>query len=245
MKQRASQVVLISGGSRGLGGALSEHFLQAGSRVATFSRTKTELVSKLEKKYPGRFLYEAVRADSREEVRSFVGKVEKKFGGVDILINNAAVVSEGIFPVFPEKQIDEIVDVNLKGSLFLTRAVTRLMLKNHSGKIINVVSIVGHRGFAGLAVYAATKAAMVGLTTSLARELGGKNITVNAIAPGYIETEMSDGLTAAQKAQIIRRTPLGRLGKTQDIVPVIDFLSGPASDFITGQLIIADGGITC
>ena len=245
MKKDKSPVVLISGGSRGLGAALCQHFLESGARVATFSRSKTDTVSKLEKKYPGHFFYQSVSADSKADVRALVEAAEKKFGTVDILINNAAVVTEGVFPIFPEDAIDKIVDVNLKGALFLTRAVSRLMLKKNSGKIINIVSIVGLRGYAGLTVYAATKAAMIGFTSSLARELGPKNIKVNAVAPGYIETEMSDSLSAAQRSQIVRRTPLGRLGKTQDILPVIDFLAGPESDFVTGQVIVVDGGITC
>ncbi len=135
-----------------------------------------------------------------------------------------------------------MLDVNLRASLLLAKECSRSMLSQGSGNIINIASIIAERGFRGLSAYAATKAGMIGFTRSLARELGARNIRVNAIAPGYLETDMSNSLQEKQREQIVRRTPLGRLGKVEDVIPVIQFLLSPASQFITGQVITVDGG---
>ena len=144
-----------------------------------------------------------------------------------------------------DEQLDEVVDVNLKSLILLTRACVRQMLLARSGRIINISSIIGLRGYDGLSVYSATKAAIDGFTRGLARELGPRNITVNSIAPGYLRTEMTHELNERQKAQIIRRTPLGRLGEPNDVVPLILYLCSPGAGFITGQTFVVDGGLTC
>lgn len=240
-------VVIISGGSRGLGATLVRRLLDQGATVATFSRKPTAFVKNLldDKRLAPRFHFQSLDATDTAGVRQYVSAVHDIHGRIDALINNAAVAWEGTLATFPDARISSLIDINLTSVLHLTKACSRLMLLRAQGKIINISSIIGRRGYAGLSAYSASKAGLIGMTTSLARELGPKNITVNAIAPGYLTTEMSGTLSGRQKAQIIRRTPLGRLGTTEDVAGVVEFLLSPAADFITGQVITVDGGITC
>jgi 3-oxoacyl-[acyl-carrier protein] reductase len=238
-----ARTILISGGSRGLGLALVEHFLAAGDRVATFSRRPTEAINALQQgPNAARFHYVDVDAADGDALRLFVDNVATKFGQIDVLVNNAGVGEDGLLAMMTEEQIDRMLDVNLRASLLLARACSRKMLDQNSGSIINIASIVALRGAAGLATYAATKAGQIGMTRSLARELGPKQIRVNAIAPGYLETEMSASLAEEQRASIVRRTPLGRLGRVEDVVPVVEFLLSPAAAYMTGAVLVVDGG---
>jgi 3-oxoacyl-[acyl-carrier protein] reductase len=162
----------------------------------------------------------------------------------DVLINNAAIASDGLLATQSEQSIREVIDVNLIGTLLLTKRWVRARLtKQKSGCIVNISSIIGMRGYAGLAAYSATKAGLDGITRALARELGPKQFRVNSVLPGYVETDMSRLLTAPQRDQIIRRTPLGRLATATDISSVVAFLVSPAAGFVTGQCITVDGGI--
>lgn len=242
----SDRVVLISGGSRGLGMALVRHFLEAGDVVATFSRSRTPFVDQIEKSsHQDRFVFQPIDATDNENLHKFVKELHEKHQRIDILINNAAVAYDGPIATFPDERFEKLIDINLTSVLLLTKWCVRFMLLRAQGNIINISSIIGERGYAGLAAYSASKAGMIGITRSLARELGGKNINVNAIAPGYLDTEMSSALSDAQKQQIIRRTPLGRLGTSKDVVGVVQFLTSDAAQFITGQVITVDGGITC
>jgi 3-oxoacyl-[acyl-carrier protein] reductase len=144
----------------------------------------------------------------------------------------------------PDDDIDTVVDLNLKGTLYMTRAVSRRMLARRSGTIVNISSVVGRSGYRGLAVYSATKAALEGFTRAMARELGSRGITVNGVAPGYLRTEMSHGLDEAQLGQIVRRTPAGRLGEPEDVARAVQFLTDPANSYITGHVLVVDGGLT-
>jgi 3-oxoacyl-[acyl-carrier protein] reductase len=242
---KSERVVLISGGSRGLGMALVRHFVERGDIVASFSRSRTAFVAEMEGAFKDRFRFAAIDVTDGEKVHLFVRELHEKHGRIDVLINNAGVAYDGPIATFADERFEKLIDINLTSSLLLTKWVVRLMLLRASGNIINISSIIGERGYAGLAAYSASKAGMLGMTRSLARELGGKNINVNAIAPGYLDTEMSSTLSDAQKQQIIRRTPLGRLGTAKDVVAVADFLTSDAAEFITGQTITVDGGITC
>jgi 3-oxoacyl-[acyl-carrier protein] reductase len=143
-----------------------------------------------------------------------------------------------------DDDIDDVIDLNLRATIHITRLVTRRMLVQHSGRIINVSSIVGLSGYRGLSVYSATKAALDGFTRALARELGSRGITVNSVAPGYLRTEMSHGLDEAQLGQISRRTPAGRLGEPEDVAAAVRFLASPEAGFVNGQVLVVDGGLT-
>jgi len=179
-----------------------------------------------------------------EALRDLVAAAVEKHGEVHALVNNSAVAQDGVLATLPEVEIGRMLAINLEGTLRLTRHAIRSMLKQRGGRIINISSIIGSRGYTGLAVYSATKAGLDGMTRSLARELGPRGITVNSIAPGYMQTEMTAGLSQEQLQQIVRRTPLGRLAAPADVVPLVLFLLGPDSALITGQNILVDGGIT-
>lgn len=238
-------LVLVSGGSRGLGMAIIKQLLLEGYQVATFSRTHTEEVGQLQHQFPERFSYLYGDMAKKATLEEVVKRVEKDIGPVEALINNAGVAYDGILATMPPANIDKLISINLTGTLFLTRRVVRSMLVRSRGNVISISSVIGLRGYAGLAAYAATKAAIDAMTRALARELGPRNIRVNSIAPGYLETEMTERLDENQRKQIIRRTPLGRLGRLEDVVGIVSFLLSSASAFVTGQTLVVDGGITC
>ena len=241
-----SRVVVVSGGSRGLGAGIVRAYLDAGDRVATCARTSTPEVEAWasDPATADRFLFVPADLSNRSDVDAFVNAVIERWETIDVLINNAGVARDGILGLTPDEDIDVVVDLNLKGTLYLTRAVSRRMLAHRRGHIVNISSIVGRSGYRGLAVYSATKAALDGLTRALARELGSRGIVVNGIAPGYLRTEMSHGLDEDQLQQIVRRTPAGRLGEPADVARAALFLTDPANDYLTGHVLVVDGGLT-
>ena len=232
--------IIVSGGSRGLGQSIVSGLIDSGHRVATFSRSRTPFIESLSGHE--RFTYHSADATDTKALVEFVSNFQSASGRVDALINNAGVAYDGVLALTSESDIAKMLDINLKASIVLAKECVRYMLGQNSGNIINISSLIAQRGFTGLSAYAATKAGMIGFTKSLAREVGGRGIRVNAIAPGYLETDMSEELTDRQREQIRRRTPLGRLGTSDDVVPVVEFLLSPASQFITGQVITVDGG---
>ncbi len=238
------RVVIVTGGSRGLGAGIVEGYLQAGDRVATCARSRTPEVDKWEAEYPDRFLFAEVDLSNREQTTAFVAAVVERWQSIEVLVNNAGVARDGVIAMADDDDVDLVVDLNLKGTLHITKLVARRMLARRHGHIVNISSIVGLSGYRGLAVYSATKAALDGMTRALARELGSRGIVVNSVAPGYLRTEMSHGLDEDQLNQIVRRTPAGRLGEPADIARLVMFLTDPANDYITGQVIVADGGLT-
>jgi 3-oxoacyl-[acyl-carrier protein] reductase len=241
------RVVVITGGSRGLGAGIVRAYLAAGDLVATCSRSSTPEVEQwqADSELADRFHFELADLSQRADGDAFVKSVIDRWGRIDVLINNAGVARDGILALFDDDDIDTVVDLNLRGTIHVTRLVTRRMLAHGGGKIVNISSIVGLTGYRGLSVYSATKAALDGFTRALARELGSRGITVNSVAPGYLRTEMSHGLDEGQLAQIVRRTPAGRLGEPDDIARAVQFLTDPANDYLTGQVIVVDGGLTC
>ena len=240
------RVVIVTGGSRGLGAGIVQSYLDSGAFVATCARSRTAEVDKWldDPATAERLLFREVDLSDRPATDGFVKDVIDRWGRVDVLVNNAGVARDGVLGLAADDDIDTVVDLNLKGTLYITKLVSRRMLARGAGHIVNISSIVGLSGYRGLAVYSATKAALDGLTRALARELGSRGIVVNSVAPGYLRTEMSHGLDEGQLAQIVRRTPAGRLGEARDIARVVQFLTAPENDYLTGQVIVVDGGLT-
>lgn len=239
------KVIVISGGSKGLGNALVKAFLNEGFYVATFSRKESKQISELKEIFKEKLLYEEIDSNNLEMLRNFVLNVYKKYRRIDALINNAGTNIDQLLSMSIEDDVKKLVDLNIVSTILLTKAVSRAMLKQGKGSIISISSVLGHRGFKGASVYSATKAAIDGFTRSAARELGIKNIRVNSVSPGYLHTDMTQNMSEKKKSQIIRRTPMGRLGEVEDIVGVVKFLVSDESSFITGQTFVIDGGLTC
>lgn len=239
------QVALVTGASRGIGRAIAGLLARRGAQVACVA-TRVENVAEVA----------AVCNASTEGARAFgvdvadhaavtdlVGTISKEMGGPHVLVNNAGITRDGLLLRMSEDDFDRVIDVNLKGAWNFVRAAARPMMKN-SGRIVNITSIVGLTGNAGQVNYAASKAGMVGLTLSVAKELAGRGVTCNAVAPGYIETDMTAELDAATREGLLGSIPLGRIGSAEDIARAVDFLVGPAGAYITGQTLVVDGGLS-
>ncbi len=243
---------LISGGSRGLGLATVERLLARGDRVATFSRSPSAELAALAAKHPARLLTATFDASDSVAVQAFVREAADRFGGITHCIANAAVAYEGVLAMMRDDEIDHMLAVNLRGTILLVREAVREMLGGPAKtadaapaggpSIVVISSVVATHGSPGLSVYAATKAGLEGFAKNLARELGPRGIRVNAIAPGFLTTDLSASLPEEHRHRIERRTPLGRLGTPADIVGAIDFLTSPRAAFITGQILPIDGG---
>jgi 3-oxoacyl-[acyl-carrier protein] reductase len=239
------QVVVFCGGSRGLGQAIVADLLDAGHVVATYSRSRTPFIEQCEQGSTAeRFRWAEIDGSDFDRVRQFVRDVDKGFGGIDTVINNAGIGVDGILSTMQDDEVHRTITVNLEAAVQLTRACLKSMLRRQAGSVLNITSVNGIRGFSGVSIYSATKAALDGLTRSLAREVGPSGIRVNSIAPGYFESDMTSKLRDRQKAWIVRQTPLRRLGAVGDLVGVIRFLISPEAGFITGQTIVVDGGLT-
>jgi 3-oxoacyl-[acyl-carrier protein] reductase len=242
--------VIVTGGSRGLGAAMIEGLLADGYRVSTCSRKKSDNIARLlaHPDHKARFFWQACEVGEAAQVDAFVRAAADWAGddGLWGLVNNAGVAQAGILASFPNVESERILRINLLGAIEMARAASQIMLRQDAGgRIINVSSIIGSRGYNGMAAYSASKAGMDGLTRALARELGRRAITVNSAAPGYVATEMSSTLTPMQIAQIVNRTPLGRLASEEDVLGLVRFLLSDAAAMITGQVILVDGGVSC
>jgi|SRR5580704_13683672 3-oxoacyl-[acyl-carrier protein] reductase len=235
--------VIISGGSRGLGRAIVGALLASGYSVSTFSRTPSDFVTELA--VNERFFYSPGDLADRQSISSFLKAAESRFGRPYALINCAAIALDGLLATLSEDAIDKMLAVNGSGTMRFTRLVLRkMMLSKSGGVILNISSISSIRGFRGMSAYAFTKGGLDAFTRALAREVGSHNIRVNSVVPGYYDTEMSKGLSPTQTEQILRRTPLGRLGTPQDVVGSVIFLLSDSAAFITGQMLVVDGGST-
>lgn len=225
--------ILVTGASHGLGHGIASHLIASGYAVIGCARTE-----------PAERSFEHVAGIDFTEPATF-DRLDPWFASIDGLVNNVGVASEGLLATQSEAAIAAVINVNLTATLILTKRYIRKRLEaGRAGVIVNVSSIVGVSGYAGLAAYSASKAGLDGMTRALARELGSRGFRVNSVLPGYLETGLSSSLAADQKQQIIRRTPLGRLGALEDVVPVVEFLLSDRARFITGQSIVVDGGIT-
>ncbi len=237
-------VALVTGGSRGIGRAVAERLVECGGRVAIIGRDEEAATSAAASLGDSSTVI-GVRADVSQtaEVADAVAEAETQLGPIDILINNAGLARDGVVVRMSEDQWDTVVDVNLKGAFNTIKAVARGMMKRRSGRIVNISSVVGLTGNRGQANYAASKAGLIGLTKSVAKELASRGILVNAVAPGFITTDMTDDLPEAARTALLGQIPLGRLGAPADVANAVVFLSSPLADYITGQVIVVDGGM--
>lgn len=240
-----AQVALISGGSRGLGLGIAKELLAIGWKVTSFSRQPTPESRAVKNEHGPSVRFLTADLGDVSAVDDVVRTVEEEFGRIDALINNAGIVDEAILARQSVDQIDRLLRTNLRGTLMLTRRAARGMMIRGFGRIVNISSIVAVRGYTGTAAYAATKGGIDAMTRALARELGGRNITVNSIAPGYMDTDMTRGMNQKQLKSILRRTPLGRVGAVEDVAGLAAFLLSDRAAFISGQTIVVDGGLTC
>jgi 3-oxoacyl-[acyl-carrier protein] reductase len=246
MKLLEGKTALITGASRGIGKGIAQIFVEHGAKVAFSYASSDEKARALEQELSANggevkgFKSNAAKFDEAQEL---VSQVVKEFGTVDILINNAGITRDNLLMRMSEEHWDEVMEVNLKSCFNLTKAVMKTMLKARSGSIINMSSVVGVKGNAGQANYAASKAGIIGFTKSVAAELGSRNIRCNAIAPGFIETEMTDALNEETVQQWREAIPLKRGGTPEDIANLSLFLGSDMSTYITGQVINVDGGM--
>ncbi len=240
------RVALVTGGGRGIGRAIAVRLAEGGARVAISYRSNDA---------SARETAEMVRAAgaeceifkgdvaSQEDVETLMKGVGEAFGPVEILVNNAGTTRDNLLMRMKDAEFDEVIATNLKGTYLCTRAALRGMVRGRWGRIVNISSVVGLLGNAGQANYAASKAGMIGFTKSAAREVAGRGITANVVAPGYVETELTAGLPESIKEQILGQVPVGRFGEPGEIAEVVAFLAGDGAAYVTGQTIAVDGGM--
>jgi len=243
--QFKDKVVLVTGASRGIGKDIAVSFAREGATVALCARSveSLEKVSAEITAAGGKALCVKTDVSNSNDIQSAVEKILDSAGRIDILVNNAGVTKDNLIARMSEDDWDTVISVNLKGTFFFTKIVGKTMMKQKEGKIINISSVVGLTGNAGQANYAASKAGVIGLTKSVARELAKRNICVNAVAPGFINTDMTGGLHDAQKEAALTNIPMARFGETRDIAEAVLFLASDKANYITGQVLVVDGGM--
>lgn len=242
-KQLEGEVALVTGASRGIGKAIAEQLADMGATVigtATSESGADNISAYLSDKGGKGMCLNVTDADS---VASVIKTITGEFGAVSILVNNAGITRDNLLMMMKQDQWDDIIDTNLTSIYRLSKAVLRSMMKARKGRIINIASVVGLTGNPGQTNYSAAKAGMLGFTRSLAREIGSRNITVNCVAPGFIDTDMTRELPEEQREALISQIPLNRLGDAQDIAAAVAFLAGPSAAYITGETINVNGGM--
>jgi 3-oxoacyl-[acyl-carrier protein] reductase len=239
------KVAIITGSSRGIGRAIALHLASKGAIIVASARNVAALevlVADIEGQ-GGKALAVPGDVGLSKDVEALFAAAKEAFGQVDILVNNAGITRDGLLMRMKDEDWDAVLDTNLKGAFYCCRAAAKIMSKQRSGRIINISSVVGEMGNAGQANYAASKAGLIGLTKSIARELARRNVTANAIAPGFIVTDMTDTLSDQVKEGLQGQIPLGRLGETQDIAHAVAFLASEQAGYITGQVLGVNGGM--
>lgn len=240
--------VLVTGGSRGLGLGIVRRLTGAGYRVMAVARKETgKLTSAMDearRDHPGSLHFVPFDLTQIDRIPGLVKTLRKDFGPIYGLVNNAAIGLDGALALMPNSEIEQLVRVNTLSPIVLTKYVVRAMMADGGGRIVNLASVVAFTGYSGLSVYAATKASIIGFTRSLAREVGRMGVNVNSIAPGFVDTEMTQGLEAQQRQQIVRRSALRRLPDVDDVASAVEFLLGEGAKSITGTVLTVDAGNT-
>ena len=236
------RVALVTGSTRGIGRAIAESLAAAGAKVAIVGRDAGRASEAAAAVSPDARGYGADVGDSASVI-ALIEAVEKDFGSLDILVNNAGLTRDNILFRIKDEDWDAVLDTNLRGAFVAIRTATRGMMKRRWGRIINIASVVGIVGNKGQANYAASKAGLIGMTKSVAKELASRNILANVVAPGYVETDMTAAMTTEAKTTLFAQIPLGRLGTPSDIAGLVTFLSSDAAAYITGQTFVVDGGM--
>jgi 3-oxoacyl-[acyl-carrier protein] reductase len=245
-KPLEGKIAIVTGAGRGIGEAIAKRLAEGGAKVAVVSRTEANAAKTAEAingAHPGAAKAYAVDVADFQAVQELGEAIVTDFGKVDILVNNAGVTRDGLSMRMSSEDWDAVVDTNLKGAFNFIRAVQRPMAKQRSGRIINIASVVGITGNAGQANYSASKAGLIGLTKTIARELSGRGITSNVVAPGFIETDMTAVLPESIRTAVVGKIPLARFGAPDDIAAAVAFLAGPEAGYITGQVLVVDGGM--
>ncbi len=245
MSQLANQIAVVTGGGRGIGRAIALKFASEGADVVVISRTaaNAEKVAEEVRALGRRAWAYAVDVADAAAVSAAAEQILAATGRVDILVNNAGITKDGLLMRMSDTDWDAVLDTNLKGAFLVTKAFVRSFIKQRSGRILNLSSVIGLIGNAGQCNYAASKAGLIGFTQSTARELASRGITVNAIAPGFIETDMTSELNEAMRTELLKRIPLGIFGAADDIAAAALYLASPAARYVTGQVLTVDGGM--
>ncbi len=246
MNRFENQIAIVTGAGRGIGEAIAKRLAAEGAKVACVSRSEAnsaKVAEAINAEFPGAAKGYAVDVADKKAVEEAAAKIFADFGKVNILVNNAGITRDGLAMRMSEEDWDAVLATNLKGAFNFIQAVLRPMLKQRSGRIVNMASVAGVMGNAGQANYSASKAGLIGLTKTLARELASRGITVNAVAPGFIKTDMTDVLPEAIKTGVVGQIPLGRFGEPEDIAAAVTFLASAEASYITGQTLNVDGGM--
>ena len=238
------QTALITGAGRGIGKTIAVKLAESGSdiAIADMNPVSDDVLREIEKNGTKCLAYQLDVTDV-EAVDSVVKKIIDETGGIHILVNNAGITQDNLFMRMKPEQWSQVIDVNLNGVFHVTKAVIRTMVKQHSGRIINISSVVGFSGNPGQVNYSSTKSGLIGFTKSLSREVGTRGITVNAVAPGFINTEMTQALNESQQQAILSQIPLGRMGEAEDIANAVAFLASEEASYITGTVLHVNGGM--